>query len=112
MSDIGHIIRKWRCQRSDHTPIPQAELLLILDAADMGLYLHDEQKNEVYRLNTELDKVIIEATQIKADRTKLRVDYNGERTRIKELGFKDFDELMYWVSEAQLQDIKVKPRES
>ena len=111
--NIGQLIRKWRCANTGDGDImmPCNEMLRILDAADLGLHLQLTTASEIEKYSKALMDTRNELRQVSEERTQLRQEYVMERQKIKDLGFKDLKEILYWVDAAKLQNIKVKPRE-
>lgn len=109
MMKLGQLIRKWRCATTGgEMMIPCNEMLRILDAADLGLHLQLTMPEEMEKYSRTLVGTQNELSQVAQDRTGLRQEYAADLVKIKQLGFKDLEEMLYW---AQKQNVKVIPSE-
>lgn len=97
MSDekLGHLIRKYRIL-SDESDInvPIKDLVQILNAADLGLYLKVQSEENMLETKQKLYIVEQNLREVLLDRSALRTAYNNDMTRIEEIGFKGMDEVL------------------
>lgn len=94
--ELGHLIRKYRfeCGKKAQITVPKGELLAILNAADIGVYLQNSMDVEIKTLQDEVLILGEDLNAVKADRTQLREAYKKDKQRIKKLGFKDLKFLL------------------
>ena len=108
---LGHLIRKWRC--IGETKIPKEELIRILDAADLGVYLQgslqeceDQTRSVIAEREAQTRSVIAEREAIKKDRTSLRNAYSVDQKKIQDAGFTGLDDVL-----RSIRTLKVKINE-
>lgn len=118
MSDrerLGHLIRGLRMQATGYgvsrIEVRSDEMLRVLDAADKGLFLSIDVPRQVDAVRKKLRIAETDLRLIRSDRQDLRDAYKADVVKIKAAGFEDFDELIYWVTEAQKQGVRVPDRE-
>lgn len=76
---LGHLIRKYRflmSKATSHVSIAKAELLRLLDAADLGLYLNVSSPLEIHACEEQTRGVIAEREALKKERATLRGLYD------------------------------------
>lgn len=89
---LGHLIRRLRIKQS--TEIPKADLLRILEAADLGLYWSYQAPLEIDAYSKKTQEAMAKAAGLKRERDELRELYNADDKKIKAAGFDNLNTLI------------------
>ena len=101
---LGHLIRRLRIKQP--TEIAKADLLRLLDTADLGLYWSIAAPMEMDAYSKKTQEAMTRAAGIQRERDTLRKAYKVDVEKINAAGFDNLDTLIAGQPRHEVQGIK------